>query len=137
MGNLHSAEFYKQLNYSTTEFDKSIIFIASGALGISMAFIDKVVKLDEAHCKCLLILSWDFFGVTIFLSLVTHFVSVMANRWAIQNCPSEDNENDTLEQKYITGEKKWNWSIRGLNLLMIVGLLLGLFFFLRFIHFNI
>ncbi|HEX8549067.1 MAG TPA: hypothetical protein VF691_19025 [Cytophagaceae bacterium] len=137
MSEHHSAEFYKALCYSTTEFDKSIVFIASGALGLSMAFIDKVVKLDTAHYKVLLILAWYFFGMAICLSLITHFISILANRWAIPNCPAGDNCDDVKEEKYRKGERIWNRSIRGLNISMIVTLLVGITLFLIFIQKNL
>ena len=137
MSSNHSAEFYKALNYSTTEFDKSIVFIASGALGISMAFIDKIVKLSCAHDKGYLIASWFLFGATIFISLVTHFISVMANRWAILNCPNDENNTDNSDIKYRRGEKRWNSSIRILNILMIITLLIGIVLFLLFINNNL
>jgi hypothetical protein len=37
----YEQELYKTLNYSNEQFDKHILFIASGALGISFAFIEK------------------------------------------------------------------------------------------------
>ncbi|HEX2921871.1 MAG TPA: hypothetical protein VHO50_11975 [Bacteroidales bacterium] len=36
-------EQYQALKYSNEQFDKNVLFIASGALGISFAFIEKVI----------------------------------------------------------------------------------------------
>ncbi len=133
----NTAELYKTLTYSNTEFDKQVLFIASGVFGISFAFIDKVVKLQEASHKCLLIWSWYILGGTIFLSLLAHFISIMANRWAIKNCPPADNEDEKREAHYCKKEKYWNITIRAINLIMITSLLLGIIFFVNFINYNI
>jgi hypothetical protein len=133
----HSDELHKTLTYSITEFDKSIVFIASGALGISMAFIDKIVKLEIAKDKEFLLIAWYLFGSTIFLSLVTHFISVYAVRWAICNRPDQDNEDEAKEANYLVRELIWNLTIRGLNILMIITLFIGIILFLYFIQNNI
>lgn len=71
-------EKYQALTYGNIQFDENVLFIASGALGISFGFIEKVVpNLDAAKNKCLLIDSWYLFAGVIFLSLVAHFISVM------------------------------------------------------------
>lgn len=136
----HSDEFYKALNYSTSEFDKSIVFIASGALGISMAFIDKIVPLETAINKEWLIGAWGLFGITILLNMITHFISQLANRWAIHNDPNDfpkGKKKKKMEKKYMRGEKHWNYLIRGLNFSMIVALVAGFSLFLYFIYSNI
>lgn len=130
-------EFYKTLTYSNTEFDKQVLFIASGTFGVSFAFIDKVVRIQEASNKNLLICSWYILGATIFLSLFAHFMSIMANRWAIKNCPPKENTDEKKEAHYCRKEKYWNFSIRAINLIMIISLLTGIIFFINFINCNI
>ena len=72
----HQQDSYK---YSVEQFDKSILFIASGALGGSFAFIKDVIPdLSKAFGKWLLISSWYIFGIVIFISLVNHFISALA-----------------------------------------------------------
>jgi hypothetical protein len=132
----HTTEFYKALSYSTAEFDKSIVFIASGALGISMAFVDKLVKLENASNKWLLVYAWYAFGITIFISLVSHFFSSMAIRWSIVNCPTEEC-TDAEDEAYRKKENHWNQLIRGLNILMIITLFIGIIMFLNFINKNL
>jgi hypothetical protein len=122
----YTQELYKVLTYSNTQFDKQVLFIASGALGISFAFIDKLVpQLDSATNKCFLIYSWYAFAGVIFISLVSHLVSSFSIRWRIEN---PDNEE---------GVKTWNYSIRALNILMIIGLLIGSILLINFINSNI
>jgi len=124
-------EKYQALNYGNVQFDRNVLFIASGALGISFGFIEKVVpNLDAAQNKCLLIDSWYFFAGVIFLCLVAHFISVMANRWAIVN--------DKLEDiKYNKISRRWNYAIRISNVFMIAGLFTGIILLIAFVKQNI
>lgn len=122
---------YQALSYGNEQFDKNVLFIASGALGISFGFIEKVIpNLDTAQNKCLLIDSWYCFAGVIFISLVAHFISVMANRWAIVN----DNMEDAKFNKI---SRRWNYVIRSSNILMIAGLLTGIFLLVAFVKQNI
>ena len=124
-------EKYQALNYGNEQFDKNVLFIASGALGISFGFIEKIVpKIAEAKDKCYLIDSWYCFAGVIFLSLVAHFISIMANRWAIIN--------DNMEGvKYSKVSKQWNVVIRAFNFVMIAGLFVGIILLISFVNQNI
>ncbi|MFZ5942063.1 MAG: hypothetical protein ACOYXB_15965 [Bacteroidota bacterium] len=122
---------FQALSYGNEQFDKNVLFIASGALGISFGFIEKVVpKLDIAQNKCLLIDSWYCFAGVIFLSLLAHFISVLANRWAIVNDKMEDS-------KYNQISRKWNYVIRAANILMIAGLFVGIILLIAFVKQNL
>jgi hypothetical protein len=134
--NEYTKEQYAALTYSNEQFDKNVTFIASGALGISFAFIEKIVKLENAHCKCWLIVSWYIFAIVIFISLLTHFISILANRWSIENrCDEDSSDKEKKEYDFIA--KCWNYSIRGLNILMLGGLLIGMIYLISFIKDNI
>lgn len=124
------SEHYKALSYSNTEFDKQVLFIASGALGISMSVIDKIVTLDHATNKCLLMASWFIFGLTIFISLLNHFISQKAIRWSIKNANMDAAAYDPIE-------KVWNTVISIFNISMMILLLLGISLLICFIDINI
>lgn len=122
---------YQALSYGNEQFDKNVLFIASGALGISFGFIEKVVpNLACAENKNFLIDSWYCFAGVIFISLVAHFVSILANRWAIVNDHIED-----ASYNKISGW--WNLGIRTLNILMILGLFFGVLLLIIFVKQNI
>jgi hypothetical protein len=121
-------ELYKTLNYSNEQFDKHVLFIASGALGISFAFIEKIVNLKEAASKDLLIEAWRYFAAVIFVSLISHFVSSLSIRWSISHYG---------EESWDKKSKQWNYIIRGLNILMISGLLYATLSLINFINQNI
>jgi hypothetical protein len=122
---------YQTLSYGNEQFDKNVLFIASGALGISFGFIEKVVpNLAIAQNKNFLIDSWYCFAGVIFISLVAHFISILANRWAIVN--------DNMENaKYNRISGRWNIGIRTLNIFMILGLFFGVILLVLFVKQNI
>jgi len=105
----------KALYYGNELFDKNVLSITSGALGISFGFIEKVVpNLVSVVNKHFLIDSWYCFANVIFISLVAHFISILANRWAIVH---GDMEDATYNKIY----GKWNLGFRTLNFFMILG----------------
>lgn len=119
------------LKYSTEQFDKTITFIASGALGISFAFIKDIIPdLTSAVQKYYLISSWYIYAGVIFLSMVPHFISMLANTWAAKNQYLED-------EPFNNGIKNWNLPIRILNISMIIGLLVGTILLIKFINQNL
>jgi len=128
-------EIYKQnreiLKYSISQFDKSVIYISSGALTISMAFINNFIKdISKANNTNFLIISWTIFSFIIFIGLVAHYISYMAHLWSIKN------ENLKTED-YNKKSKIWNYIIRTLNILSILGIFIGLLFLIFFINKNI
>jgi hypothetical protein len=117
--------------YSSEQFDKNILFIASGSLGISFAFIKDIIPdFNHATHKGTLIASWYIFAIVIFLSLLTHFISMQASTWAFKN----QNLDDKL---YNTKLRCWNIPIRALNISMIAGIFIGALFLIYFIQQNL
>lgn len=122
-------ELYKVLNYSNEQFDKNVLFIASGALGVSFAFVDKLIPdMEKAIVKNSLINAWYCFAAVIFISLVSHFIASLSIRWSIANY---EKKNWTKKMGY------WNWLIRSLNVLMVIGLFMGTLLLINFINQNI
>ena len=122
---------YQALSYGNEQFDKNVLFIASGALGISFAFIEQVVpNLASAVNKNFLIDSWYCFAGVIFISLVAHFISILANRWSIVH-------DKMAEARYNKISARWNKCIRMLNIFMILGLFFGVLRLVLFVKQNI
>lgn len=123
--------YLEQLNKayieSSSQFDKQILFIASGALGISLAFIKDIVKLDIATNKNLLLLSWIFFGAVILICILSHYTSLKAINFKIEN----------LYQKKDKTSKLFDFFTKLFNILMIVFLATGLILLFVFIGINI
>lgn len=123
--------YLEQLNKafieSSSQFDKQVLFVASGALGISLAFIKDIVTLNIATYKSLLILSWISFGAVIIFCIMSHYTSLKAINFKIEN----------IYQKKDKTSKRFNLFTKGLNFLMIIFLTLGLVLLNIFIGINI
>ena len=89
---------------SSSQFDKQLLFFASGALGLSFAFIKDIVKLDVATHKCILITSWILFGAVIILSIISHYTSLKAiNR----NSAAIVRSNSCWRTRTMTVVRRW------------------------------
>ena len=123
-------EYLQQLNKayleSSAQFDKQLLYFASGALGLSFVFIKDIVKLNVATCKNLLITSWSFFGAVIVLSILSHYSSLKAINKKIQNVNWQDESSSKL-----------NSYTKAFNILMIIFLISGLVILTVFIGINI
>ncbi|WP_157208909.1 hypothetical protein [Mariniflexile maritimum] len=112
---------------SASQFDKQLLFVASGALGISLAFIKDIIQLNIASNKALLLLSWISFGVVILINVISHYTSLKAINYKIENI---DHNSDKHSKKY-------NLVTKWFNVLMIVFLTSGLILLNLFICINI
>ncbi len=118
------------LKYSIEQFDKNILFIASGALGGSFAFIKDIIPdLKKARDNHYLIESWYAFALVIFISLSTHYISYKGSQWAFKNQHLDDK---TFNKKL----KYFNWPLVFLNWMTIILTLLGAIFLIIFIQHN-
>ena len=124
-------EYWQQLNKafleSSAQFDKQVLYFASGAFGLSFAFIKDIVKLNMAINKWMLISAWSSFGLVIILSIISHYTSLKAINHKIQNLNSKEDE---VANK-INNFTKW------FNILMILFLAAGLVLLTIFIAINI
>jgi heme exporter protein D len=59
-------------------FDKSMLTLSSGALGVSLAFIKDIVPLGTADWICLLKISWGAFALCILTTVVSFQFSIAA-----------------------------------------------------------
>ncbi len=78
----HLFEAYKE---SSIQFDKNILYISAGALGLSMTFIKDIVPLNEALYVSLLIIAWSIFTLIIFASLLSYYLSMKATKYCTFN----------------------------------------------------
>lgn len=112
---------------SSTQFDKQLLFVASGALGLSLAFIKDIVVLSKATNKELLLLSWISFGLVILINVISHYTSLKAINYKIENIYKK---KDRFSQSFNSVTKYF-------NIMMIVFLASGLVLLIVFIGINI
>ncbi len=58
-------------------YDKNVLLIATGTLGLSLAFMEKIVDVKSALYVDILISSWVLLVITILVNLVSHQLSAL------------------------------------------------------------
>lgn len=113
---------------SYKSFDKALLTFSSGAIALSVTFLE---KFDISCGTSLLILSWTLWLFSILFQLISYFVSgkAMREELAILNEQYKDYKSEPRLNKW-TG-----WPSR-LNLAALGAFLLGTFIFLVFISKN-
>src|SRR5260370_30305412 len=101
----HRKQAWEALHSSTENFDKSILTLSSGALGLSLSFIKDIVPLGHAAWRLLLYLSWGFFGLCILLTVLSYQLGIRAQQEHLKNLPKYYLENDDKAAK----QKSWFW----------------------------
>lgn len=123
-------EYWNQLfqtyKESATLFEKNLLYITSGALGISITFLSDIVDLDTACFFYLLISAWSIFTVVILLSLIAHYCSMKSMNHEMKYFLKEKKPKNRFE--------KW---VKKMNVSMIIGLPLGLVFLVLFLSLNL
>lgn len=122
---------YKAYNYCVEQFDKYVLYISSGALGVSFSFIEKIVPLATAKYKYILIASWYILGAVILFALFTHYLSF---RYIDKYIKSYNADDDQTVEKLRIQFNKW---LRFFNVILIVLLVSGISLLVLFVQKNI
>lgn len=109
--------------------DKYLISLSSGSLGLSIIFVNNIVKDDPIYCKSLLIISWFLFSITILIVLISFLSSIHSFSKAISQTDSNKIYNE------VPGGL-WNTLTKTLNIISISFFLLGLILLLTFVSLN-
>ena len=117
----------QSMQESQDQYDKSIISLSSGALGISFAFIDKLIDMGHAHGKLLLLAARIFWAGAICSTLVSFYFSQRAmelayNKW---------------QAKEYGFKNPWDWLTRRLNIISGLTFLLGVIALIWFVYRNL
>ena len=116
----------KGLQYSTEQFDKAVLYVASGALALSITFIDKLVPLASASAKTYLVSSWILEVITIVLFTINHYIAIKAYNTDLNNYIQDTDVSN-----------KYTAFVKGINFWTIISLGLGLISLIIFIQKNI
>ena len=123
---------YENKIKSEDDYEKYITLISSGALGLSITFIEKVVPLQTATSKWLLIVGWVLLTVTLLVSLLSHFFSRKFSEKTI-----EDVDNNANFEIISNNINRRNNYIDIFNFTTIMTLFLGIISIVIFISINI
>lgn len=127
---------YIQKSKSDDLFEKAITFIASGALGLTLTFHDKIVPTENATYVIIIAIGWALLVTTLFVNLISHY----------QTSKSIDNSIDEIDgiidykitySIFHNNLGKRNIIIDNLNKTSIVLLGIGLLLIIIYVSINI
>jgi hypothetical protein len=96
----HRKQAWEDMQSSSDDFDKYILTLSSGALGLSLTFIKEIVPLGNAAWRYLLYSSWGCFGLCILLTIVSYQIGILAQKVQLQKLPKyySDGDETALEK---------------------------------------
>lgn len=122
----------EQKSKSEDDFEKYITFIASGGLGLTLTFMDKIVGVKESVCKWTLIVGWFCLALTLFVNLLSHYLASKHNSKTIQEI-----DDDIPYEDLVTNIDGRNGLVSNLNLITIFSLGIGIVFILLYVTINL
>ncbi|PRY19704.1 hypothetical protein CLV58_1683 [Spirosoma oryzae] len=121
---------------SEDDFEKQLTFIASSALGVSFAFLEKLVDLSKSVHVWILTSSWILLSLALCVNLISHYVS----RKLAEKSTDDYNKYCDTEMDYsvlVLNINRRNNIIDWINYSSIIALLLGLCLLITFVTKNI
>lgn len=116
---------------SQDDFEKYINLMAAGGLILSLTFLEKIVSLDKAIWKSLVIIGMYLMVVTLLSNLYSHYKSILDSDSTIKDI---DEEN---YQEIFKNIEKRNKTINRLNKVSILSLIVGVISLITFATINI
>jgi hypothetical protein len=129
--NEYRLSLLEEKSKSDDHFEKYITFIASGALGLTITFIDKISPLENAIAIWVMALGWLNLTATLFMNLLSHYIASNNNANAVQDI-DDDIEYDKIVEN-INGRNK---RVSRLNLSSIITLGVGILCILTYTTIN-
>ena len=111
-------------------FDKTLITLSGGALGLTITFIKDIVKKPEPQSLELALYSWSAWAISLSSLLLAFYLGTLAYRTAIRNWDS-----GKLDPKNPGG--KFSTITRFLNFVGVVAFIFGVVQFVRFTYLNL
>jgi hypothetical protein len=123
---------YENKAKSEDDFEKYITFISSGALGLSLTFIDKIVPVKGSVWLWSLASGLILLTITLLVNLLSHYLSKKYSEKTIS-----DLDNNIEHKTLIKNIEKRNSRIETLNVFSIFSLFTGILLFVIYIILNI
>lgn len=92
------------------DFDKTVLTLSGGALGVSFVFVKDIVGPDHIAQAMLLFGAWSGWALSCFAVLASFYVSNLALREAIEQCDDKDRRCEPPGGFYTTITKVLNAS---------------------------
>lgn len=113
-----------------SEYDKAVMTLSGGAIGISFAFIKDICLDRYFRTPGLLIAAWIIWGMSIVSVLFSYQFSVLAMRKAVDQLDESRRTGVPIDPEEFGGfYNKWTWALNftGGALFLVGVMLLGIF----------
>lgn len=115
-------------------FDKSILTLAAGVFGLSLAFIKQITPEPDPSTIWILLFSWGTFSASILSTLISFLASQSAMQNSLKDLDKwyKSNNNDAKDSKNTAAilTKVLNWT-------SMVSFIVGVIFLIRFTALNL
>lgn len=129
-----AAEYRRQLltleQKSTEAFDKAVLSLSGGALGLSIAFLNNGFAPNRAGLTGFLLGAWIFWASSLILTLISFWLSARAMQLAVKQL-----DEGRLPQEHPGG--LWDKATKLLTPLGGVGFIGGVGLMIFFVHSNL
>ena len=118
-------EYIESYYHSQDQFDKAVLTLSGGAIGVSFAFMNDVVG-DDPHHIMWILLAWTAWSLSIIFIFISFYVGAQAFRQEIKN----------LDEGKVGGSR-WSTAVGWLNPLAGIMFVLGVLFLGFFVALNL
>lgn len=115
---------------SQDDFEKYINLMASGALALTLTFLEKIVVVEYAIWKWVILVGWLLLATTLLSNLYSHYKSIIDSDKTLKDIDDENFE------KIFSNIEKRNKVINRLNRLSIWSLIIGVLCIITFVTIN-
>lgn len=123
-------EHLKVKEKNDDDFEKNLIYLSAGGLVLTITFLEKIVAIDTAVYKPLIILTWSLFSFTLISSLFNSKYS----SWVAEKTYYDERDNN---ENMICNWEKRSRVTRVWNNTNSISLLLAIASFITFVSINI
>ncbi len=110
---------YKARYYAEEQYDRLIVYLASGALVLTVGFIEDIVDIDKINNFFPLYLSWSCFVASLLIILISHRTCIFAMDSELNG---ETSKSDC-----------WDLITKFLNWTSLLALIFGIVSFIAFV----
>lgn len=129
----HRELLQKSVQSSWKAFDKMLMTLTGGSLGISFAFIKDIVKVDPAtklrlppEWVGLLWSGWSMLSICLGISLLSHYWSALAFERDLERIDAKYMDLKASESVFKKEAQKWNKRVRRANFACCILLVSGI-----------
>ena len=124
---------------SQWEYDKALLSLSGGALGVSVVFLDKVFGGQAICSRWVLTVAWSCWCLSLAVVIASHFCSIKALRMAVKQVDAENRKVDTGKPRGLHHETPGGYYAKITDVCNALGgilFIVGLFYMMTFVWIN-